>query len=460
MGRIIYGHHEDLRKYDRPLFLRCVTMKTVTGVIGPADLVERVLATSREFEELEAHGLAYTNETEAPDIIKKHASLMNVALFTGPVPFYASRTVDVRIPQLFISFSGSSAYRTLLEMAIRQKDLTHISIDTVEKRALEEIYNGLGLDFSSVKVREYHGPVTAEELTGFHLACRDSGATSALTCLRSAYMTLRGMGLDVWRVLPDEAAIREGLSRAVIEGRALRSKDAELVITLISVDNFDEVLRSSGSEYGVQRTRLELHKLLLDYAERMEASLQALGDDEFLLVSTRRTVETSTSYWTRSSLLDMIRNKMPLKVSIGMGLGPTAAAAQASARIALHYSRQRGGDVAHAVVNSRDVIGPLGAGQSLEYSLRTENSVYRSLASRTGLSVATIDRLLAFAGSRSFEPVTAAEMARALGVTARSGRRLISRLVASDLAEPVGEEQPYKRGRPRHIYRLKLQHFR
>jgi len=435
-------------------------MKTVTGVIGPADLVERVLSIAKEFDELEAHGLAYTHETEAPDIVRKHASLMNVALFTGPVPFYASKSVDVRVPLLYISFSGSSVYKTLLEMAIKQKDLTRISMDTLEKRALEEIYNGLGLDFSNVKVREYHGPVTAEELTGFHLGCLESGATSALTCLRSTYVALRDMGLDVWRVIPDEAAMREGLSRAVIEGRALRSREAELVITLIKVDNFDEVLRTTGSEYGVQRTKLELHKLLLDYAERMEASLQALGDDEFLIVSTRRTVEASTSYWTRSSLLEIIRNKMPLKISIGMGLGPTAAAAHASARMALYYSHQRGGDVAHAVVNSRDVIGPIGAGQSLEYSLRTENTVYRSLAARTGLSVATIDRLLAFAGSRSFEPVTAAEMARALGVTARSGRRLISRLVASDLAEPVGEEQPYKRGRPRHIYRLKLQHFR
>ncbi|MDP2858021.1 MAG: GTP cyclohydrolase IIa [Bacillota bacterium] len=435
-------------------------MKTVTGVIGPADLVERVLSIAKEFDELEAHGLAYTHETEAPDIVKKHASLMNVALFTGPVPFYASKSVDVRFPLLHISFSGSSVYKTLLEMAIKQKDLTRISMDTLEKRALEEIYNGLGLDFSNVKVREYHGPVTAEELTGFHLGCLESGATSALTCLRSTYVALHDMGLDVWRVIPDETAMREGLSRAVIEGRALRSREAELVITLIKIDNFDDVLRTSGSEYGVQRTKLELHKLLLDYAERMEASLQALGDDEFLIVSTRRTVEASTSYWTRSSLLEIIRNKMPLKVSIGMGLGPTAAAAHASARIALHYSHQRGGDVAHAVVNSRDIIGPIGAGQSLAYSLRTENTVYRSLAARTGLSVATIDRLLAFAGSRSFEPVTAAEMARALGVTARSGRRLISKLVASDLAEPVGEEQPYKRGRPRHIYRLKLQHFR
>jgi len=435
-------------------------MKTVTGVIGPEDLVNRVLTIAKEFDDLETHGLAYANETEAPDILKKHASLMNVTLFTGPVPFYASKSIDVRVPLLYISFSGSSVYKTLLEMAIKQKDLTRISVDTVERRAVEEIYSGLGLDFSNVKMLEYHGPITAEEMTRFHLACLEDGATSALTCLRSAYVALLEKGVDVWRVLPDESAIREGLSRAVIEGRALRSKDAELVITLISVDNLDEVVRTSGSEYGVQRTRLELHRLLLDYAEKMEASLQALGDEEFVLVSTRRTVEASTSYWTRSSLLETIRSKMSLKVSIGMGLGPTAAAAHSSARIALHYSHQRGGDVAHAVINSRDVIGPIGAGQSLEYSLRTENTVYRSLAARTGLSVATIDRLLAFAGSRSFEPVTAAEMAKALGVTARSGRRLISRLVASDLAEPVGEEQPYKRGRPRHIYRLKLQHFR
>ena len=435
-------------------------MTIVVGCIGPADLVERVQSIAKEFDELEVLALPYASETEAPDILAKHESMMTAVLFTGPVPFYATRSPARRLPAIYVSFSTSSLYRTLLEMALKGRDLLHISIDTVEKRAVQEIYSGLGLNSRYVRTLEYHGVITALELTEFHLESRDEGASSALTCLRSTHTALLSLSADSWRVLPDEAAIREALSRALLEGRALRSKEAELVITLVSVDNFEDVVRTSGSEYSVQKARLELHRLLLEYAERMEASLHSIGDEEFMIVSTRRTVEASTSYWTRSALLDSIRKQMELKVSIGMGLGPTAAVAQTSARIALHYSKQRGGNCAHAVADLRDVIGPIGAGEPLEYSLRTENQALRSLAARTGLSVSTIDRLLSFTSSRSFEPVTAAELARALGVTSRSGRRLIARLVASDLAEPVGEEQPYRRGRPRQTYRIKLQQIR
>lgn len=435
-------------------------MKTVVGVIGPPDLVGRVQDVSHDFDELDVLGVPYESETEAPDLIKRNESLIQVALFTGPVPYYIARHASKRIPMMYMSLSGSSLYRVLLEFALKGKDIQRISVDTVGKNAVDALYKGLGLDASCVSTIEYHEPITAEELVQFHLDCRDKGALAALTGLRSAHIALLEKGVDSWRVFPDEAAIREGLSRAALEGRALRSRDAELVITLVSVDNLDDIVKARGSEYSVQRLKLDLQRLLLEYAEKAEASLHLVGDDEFMLVSTRRTVETSTSHFTRSALLDMLTKQTPLKVSVGIGLGPTAAVAQTSARIALHYSRQQGGNCAHAVEDSRKVIGPIGTGAPLEYSLRTEDSFLRSIADRTGLSVATVTRLVAFLTARSFEPVTATELAKGLGVTARSGRRLIARLVACDLAESVGEEQPFRRGRPRQTYKLKLRHIK
>ncbi len=435
-------------------------MKTVVGVVGPRDLVDIVQAVASEFEEVEVLGLVYEDETEAPEIVAKHEALISVALFTGPVPYYASRHVSRRLPMVYMSLSGSSLYRVLLEFALQGRDMCRISVDTVGKRAIDKLFAALGLDASEVHTIEYHGPITSDELAEFHIEMKNNGARAALTGLRSTYRKLLERGVEVWRVLPDEAAIRDGLSRAVLEGRALRSRDAQLVITLVTVDNLDDVVRTRGSLYAVQRLKLDLQRLLLEYAEKLEASLHLLGDDEFMLVSTRRMVEAATGYWTRSPLLDSITKQMPLKISIGMGLGLTAAVAQTSARIAVHYARGKGSNCAYAVEDSRKVIGPIGAGASLEYSLRTEDAFSRTIAEKTGFSIATVTRLQAFMTARNFEPITAGELAAGLGVTSRSGRRIIARLVACGLAEQAGEEQPYRRGRPRQTYRLKLQQLR
>lgn len=51
---------------------------------------------------------------------------------------------------------------------------------------------------------------------------------------------------------------------------------------------------------------------------------------------------------------------------------------------------------------------------------------------------------------------TAGDIAEYLQVSRRSAERLLKKLVDCKLVEVVGEEQPYRQGRPRSVYRLCL----
>ena len=78
------------------------------------------------------------------------------------------------------------------------------------------------------------------------------------------------------------------------------------------------------------------------------------------------------------------------------------------------------------------------------------------LAGRAGLSAATMSRLAALERSLAGRPITPGELARALGITDPSGRRLIRKLSEAGLVADEGSSQPHHKGRPTRLYRLAI----
>jgi response regulator of citrate/malate metabolism len=78
------------------------------------------------------------------------------------------------------------------------------------------------------------------------------------------------------------------------------------------------------------------------------------------------------------------------------------------------------------------------------------------LAQRVGISVATLERLVAVQEAAGTEPLTTREVATRLRVQQRTARRMLHRLELAGLAERTGSLLSGGSGRPLTAYRITL----
>jgi hypothetical protein len=139
----------------------------------------------------------------------------------------------------------------------------------------------------------------------------------------------------------------------------------------------------------------------------------------------------------------------------GFGLGDSARVSVTLAERAAARAGQDAGPGAYLVAGDM-LIGPMGAaGVPLAHPYR-EHGELETLAGRAGLSPATLSRLAAVERTLGGRPVSPSELARSLGITDPSGRRLIRKLSESRLAVGDGSSQLHRRGRPTRLYRLAI----
>jgi len=434
-------------------------MEIRIGIIGPSDVVQAVMDVGREFVGISLEPLIYQNEEEAPELAKVFEERGDVIVFTGPIPFHLVRQkFKPRIPTLYVPNTSEALITCLFKAACRDgKNIEKASIDYLSERSVEESYAGLGHSADQVIVEEGKGFPSTGEIVSFHQELFEQDKVEVMvTGLRSAYDRLRALGLPAYRLKPTKTAIREAFQLAILEAKALRNKATQATIGILNIDNFSEWASTTKSEYEIQKAKLRLHEIVLEYVQSIQASMAYLGGDEFVIFATRGALEETTNFYEVAPLIAHVRGELPFTISYGLGLGITAADAEKNARSALARAKEVGGNSCFVFTEDGKVLGPLGTYEQLEYVQRSHDERVVGVAKAAGLSVTTISRLESLMRKRGRTRLTANDIAEGFGITLRSGRRILATLEQANLAQAVGEEQPVGRGRPRQIYKIKL----
>lgn len=445
------------------------------GVIGPHELVERVMLSGSAAAGLHpagqgqgqgADGLpgtfaggglarrligaAYRNEQEAADKVLRLGSAVDACLFANQVSFeYAKRAGALRAPATCVPLNGSALFATLLR-ASRDSgpDLTRVSVDILTRSDIEDAFAELGLPASQVHVRE--DPANAATLAAFHERLWQRGQTSAaITCLDSVAQRLASAGVPALTVRPTGTAIRAALRTATLLGGQRRLDEAQLAVAVVEVPTLRETPRRGAPRQSREELRLTVHRFLLQEAQRMQATVNPLGDHSFLVTATRGSLAAATEGFRVPPFTDRARTELGLAVEVGVGLGRTAQDAEAHARSAL--ARAHSGNSVRGFALDREGHALLPAPRQ-----PLQQPVSRPRGQETLARLA--DKLSSVEGAL----VVDAEMAgKLLGVTSRTARRLLHTLVEEGLAWPLPPSRIPQPGRPRQYYRLvteKLEH--
>jgi hypothetical protein len=405
-------------------------------VVGPGDLVELVLALQDRPADVSLVPFVYEHEEQAPQLMTTAQDQVDGLLFTGVVPYARARADGVlRRPAEYVSYSGATLLRALVEQLRLGHDAAALSIDTLTRAQVIETMTEARLPTDRVRVLQYRVGITSEEVVAFHRAARDeTGTKLAITCLGSAYRVLE-QELHAVRLAPSRHSIRVALRHLVLTVTSLRTGDAQVAIGLIDLGGAsDGELQRSLSPLGGTLARL---------------------DDVYLVVSTAGLLEQATGHYQELPLLGQLSSRHE-RVHIGFGVGRTAAEAQTLARRALRRSRAVGpAAVAVALADDTDIVLSGGQAADPELALTDDLSL---LARRAGLNLATLRQLRELAARRPPEQalITASDIAEYLGVQERTARRVVKRLERAGIAEVVSTQRDGHSGRPRLLYRIRL----
>ena len=386
--------------------------------------------------------VVYRTEQEAGDKVLRLGTGIDAWLFASRVPYvYARRAGALRKPATCVPLGGSSLYAALLR-ATQQvgADLSRLSVDVLTRAEVEDAFADLGLPTSNVHVREE--PANAATLAAFHERLWRRGATTvAVTCLESVAQRLTALDIPVLVVRPTRSAIASALRTATLLGAQRRLEDAQLAVAVVEVPTLRETPRRASPRQPREELRLVVHRLLLQEAHRIKATLSPAGEDCFLVTATCGSLAGATDGFRVPPFAERARAELGIVLEVGVGLGLTAQDAEAHARAALARSHD---PAARGFALDRE--GHALAPGSREPALtRTGNP--RGMAMLSRLS----DKLPDTGGPHVVDAETAG---RLLGVTSRTARRLLRSLAEEGLAWPLPPSRIPQPGRPRQLYRL------
>lgn len=423
------------------------------GVVGPRDLVERIILTGRTIEPGSAPawrlvGAAYRDEHEAPLKVARIQDRVDVVLFTGPLPYDIARaTGALDRPATYVPLNGASLFSTMIRaMHAQSLDLGAVSIDSLARAEVREAYDEIGVSSRKVRVREYDGPRSAEAFAEWHTELFREGHTrAAFTTVRSVAQQLQHAKVPTFRVLPAPSSLRVGLSTASLIGSHSRLEDAQIVVAMVGLPPS----RSSATDdYWRHEMRLSVHQVLLREARAMGASVLQRDERSYFVAATLGSLEQATDDLRKAPFLAAIEDALGVPVAVGIGLAPTAREAEKNAVRALDQAWAEG-DVRCCVLRSGSSILALPA-----HTAAAEHPVQPQISKGMSMARQLIDGLAGDVAKDEPPVVDADTAARILGVSVRTTRRLLASLVEQGLAWPMPPTPPAGRGRPRQLYRL------
>lgn len=439
-------------------------MKIRLGLVGPADAVKLIGEVVAEygdtFDYITITQTIHTENIEAMlEAVRNNIEHVDVFIFSGRLPYtIATNHLDIAKPCFYVPHNTSCLYKTLWQAKEAGVPLDKISFDMINPKEIYEALDEVGLQDATVYTSEYEegSEVNPVDLARWHYDLWKSKKINvAITCIYSSHQVLVEKGVPSFRALYPRSAIRQTLEEAIHEVTQNRLKVMQISVILFNIDNFSRVVKNRGSEYAVQKVKLELLNLLLDFARTIQGSVFTFGGDDYIIFSTRGAIISGTEDYSNMAVMEEVRRKLDLTISCGIGFGKTVYGSELNARIGLSHAKDAGGDCVYIVEEDGSMRGPLGKPTMLSYSMNSDAGTVK-MAGEIGLRSSHINKLKAIRESIGEEKISASKLAAYLNVTERSARRILGILAARGYAVEAGEETSGKKGRPRKAYYIKL----
>lgn len=430
-------------------------MQIKIGIIGMQFVVNKLLKVMKAFPTLTPIVRIVKDEDETPSVVEALMTEVEVILLFGAQSYRkVKENVNITVPVHYVPLTGAGLYKTLFR-ALQTEHLSGgISVDSLTKSMVMSALKDLGIE--QTKVAVYSGPAHAspDKLFAFHHNLLNTGTCSfAITGVESVARRLSDVQAANEWLIPSDQDMAVTLERALLSTESRRNKESQIVVGMIKVDDFGKLVMKRNNEHEVQKLKLDIHRMVLDYVESLDGCLTSLGGDEYLFFTTRGIFERETGGYKTIPLAKDANQSFGISLSFGVGFGTSANEAGTNARAALRKSKEAGGNTCFIIREDQTLIGPLEMADSIQTVLSPTHAGLIKRAEDAGMTSAYLSKLLSYTAKHGKYEYKVHELAALLDVTVRSAHRLLLLWIDNGLVDISGMEKVPK-GRPRQIYRF------
>jgi hypothetical protein len=423
----------------------------VIGLVVHASHRSRFEEAARMLRGVTMAWAVYEREEEIRDRVDSLLARQLVdGMLLGLVPYARAR--DLLPAGLPVAITRSAALDLALAWARARGNgwpATPVSIDTFTTETVDEVARALGLDRSTIACLPFDPEHSGADIVEFHRAHLARHQGQYVISVRTAVSAALDGAVPVLSGLAGPVTIRADLHELVLRVQSNRADGRRFAAGVFLVAKPEE-------SPNLDRARVGLLNLLLNTPEFADAWIDNRGRRGVVVFAHAALFEAVTNRWVGLPVLGEAERRLGVRAVAGFGIGASARTCVALAERAAARAEQDAAPGAYLIEDSGMMIGPMGVTSApLTYTYRDHGGL-EALAGAAGLSPATLSRLTAVERSLADRPLSPSDLARSLGITDPSGRRLIRKLSGAGLACPEGSAQLHRKGRPTRLYRLAI----
>ncbi|MDF2672299.1 MAG: hypothetical protein K0R09_564 [Clostridiales bacterium] len=425
------------------------------GVIGPGDSVDKVINVINEYYPF-VEPIPYRKEKveEVMEIIDDCSYKADGLLFTGiAVLGEAEKYSKLNKPYEAIMRNDSSIMKTFWEIENDNKPIKRMSIDIVEENLVKEIANEFGIKIENIYTMPYQDGISEEEYTKRHIQLWEEGKVDIIiSALGAVYNELKERKLPAYRLSMTVPLIKLSMQNLINKVRTSEIKANQIAIQILKLKNIKAQITS---QYDNLIKRNSVEKELINYVREVQASFFQLGTDKYIIFGTRRTLEDELII---NSFLKIVKNFDMNGITIysGLGFGNTGWNAEYNATIALEIAEKCSNAAFYIVDENSKARGPICDTNESNYDLLVYDEKINEIAKKVGVSSTYLSKIVSIMKKTNKNTFSSDTFGHYLGVTERSGRRLLEKFICAGYAEVVTNTVDKGIGRPKKIVEMRL----
>lgn len=425
-----------------------------------ADIIRKV--AEENLDDIKLDVMVYNNYLKAVEIVEKVQKKYDGIMFAGSVVYKFVKThIKEECIWGYFRLHESSLSFALLKALFINENIKNISIDTYSKDAIKGVYDFIGLNFNDINVMLYEVNAESANITEdalkFHKDnLKNNNDICIITALSDVNKELESEGISCHMAIPTKSIIIDSFQNLYLKYTAKVNTNSRVVAIFIQNDFPDDYSIISNNEYYYVKEKNKVTELIYEFANKIEAAVIEFSYNTYILISTKKILETETENYTKIDLLRSIEEHSLNKISMGIGYGKTASEAKYKANEAMRKSRNcLNENVAYIIYEDGKIVGPVKS----KFKKKKEKKIDDRITKISNITNISSKKILLFYDAIQTckkNRFTADELAKQCGMSYRTVNRTLSKLEKCGYVEIVGKHFEDGSGRPRRIIKFNI----
>ncbi|GAA0786682.1 hypothetical protein [Hathewaya limosa] len=426
------------------------------AIIGWKDSVNAIYEVANEvYKDIEFVPVVINNTDESKEIVADYGTKVDGIIFTG-LGFVkiVANLEKPNIPYVYIFRDGTSimkSFWTMNEEGLRPKK---ISIDVVNENLVKDICKDFGMSFDKIYVYPFEMDKKERIYLKEHKYLWDNGKIDlVITSYGWIYNELKKEGIPVVRLCLTNNLIKESIERIIYKINNRTIKKSQIATQIVKIDSKE--ITNDKYQYEFLKKSSIVQSKLIEYIATIQGIISPMNVDNFRIISTRGAMENESAQKVFINILNDFR-KEKIRVYSGVGFGNSAYDADFNSRIALTKADNIGENVYFIVDDEKNIRGPLGKKEDISYKALVMDKEINNISKKTGISTSYVSKISCLLKNNNVEYVDSKMLGELLGITDRSARRILKKLVDTGYGQLVTSTQTNTVGRPMNVFKLNI----